>query len=68
MQPMCRTVAICIAEVFIGPHHLVIVTLVSMAAHAVFKMPVAATTAHVRMVSGGKTNLYRLCRAANLAL
>ena len=67
MQLMCRTVAICIAEVFIELH-LVIVTPVSMAALAVFKMPVAATTAHVRMVSGGKTDLYRLRRAAKLAV
>jgi len=65
---MCRTVAICIAEVFIEQLHLVIVTPVSMAAHAVFRMPVAATTAHVRMVSGGKTDLYRLHCAANLTV
>ena len=68
MQLMCRTVAICIAEVFIGQLHLVIVTPVSMAAHAVFKAPVAATTALVRMVSGGKTDLYRLRCAADLAV
>jgi len=63
---MCRTVPICIAEVFIEQLHLVTVTPVSMAAHAVFKTPVAATTAHVRMVSGGRTELYRLRRVANL--
>jgi hypothetical protein len=62
---MCRTVAICIAEVFIEQLHLVIITPVSMAALAVFRTPVAAITAHVRMVSGGKADLYRLqCRFA----
>jgi hypothetical protein len=57
---MSRTVAVCIAEVSIEQLHLVIVTPVSMVALADFKTPVAATTAHVKMVSGGKTNLYRL--------
>lgn len=68
MQLTCRTVAVSIAEVFIEHLHLVIVTPVSMAALAVFKTPVAATTARVRMVSGGKTDLYRLCSATNLAM
>jgi hypothetical protein len=65
---MCRTVAICIVEVIIEQLHLVIVTPVSMAALAVFKTPVAATTAHVRMVSGGKIDSYRLHCAADLAV
>jgi len=68
MQLMCRTVAICIPEVFIEQLHLVIVTPVSMVALAVFRTPVAATTAHVRMVSGGKTDLCRLRCAANIAV
>jgi len=66
MQLMCRTVPICIAKLLIEQLHLVIVTPVSMAAHAVFETPVAATTAHVRTVSGGRTDLYELCCAANL--
>jgi hypothetical protein len=57
---MFRTVAICTAEVFIEQLHLVIVTPVSMAALADCKTPVAGTTAHVKMVSGGKTDLYGL--------
>jgi hypothetical protein len=68
MQLTCRTVALSIAEVFIEHLHLVIVTRVSMAALVVLKTPVAATTARVRMVSGGKNDLYRSCSATDLAM
>jgi hypothetical protein len=65
MQPMSRTVAVCTAEVSTEQLHLVIVTPVSMVALADLKSPVAATTARVKMVSGGKTDLHSLQSAAD---
>jgi hypothetical protein len=65
---MCRTAAICIAVVFREQLHHAIITPVSMVALAAFRTPVAATTAHVRMVSGGKTDLYTLCSATDLTI
>jgi hypothetical protein len=49
---MSRIVAVCIAEIFIGQVHLVIVTHVSMGALADLQIHMDTITAHVKKVSG----------------